>query len=198
MPRVTEEYRRYMRRRILEEATKKFSEKGAQKTSMNDIAEALGVSKPVIYQHFSGKEELLEEVIKVGFESYYRDILAELRRADIDILTSGAFYDVMWETVIWSPLLASEIFMSLYDKPEINQVIQGAYIRGVEELAEILEGHKETGEISGSIDTELLAISVFGLMDGIGMQEFYGLDHEKAKAAWTQSISATLGSATTQ
>ena len=187
MPRVTEEYRRYMRRRILEEATKKFSEKGAQKTSMNDIAEALGVSKPVIYQHFSGKEELLEEVIKVGFESYYRDIL-----------TSGAFYDVMWETVIWSPLLASEIFMSLYDKPEINQVIQGAYIRGVEELAEILEGHKETGEISGSIDTELLAISVFGLMDGIGMQEFYGLDHEKAKAAWTQSISATLGSATTQ
>lgn len=54
------------RRQLLEVARHVFSERGFHGTSMNDVAEAAGVTKPVIYQHFPSKRalylELLEDV----------------------------------------------------------------------------------------------------------------------------------------
>lgn len=35
-----------------------FADKGFHATSMNDVAEAAGVTKPVLYQHFDSKREL--------------------------------------------------------------------------------------------------------------------------------------------
>jgi AcrR family transcriptional regulator len=54
------------RRQLLDVALKVFAETGYHPTSMNDIAEAAGVTKPVLYQHFRSKRalylELLEDV----------------------------------------------------------------------------------------------------------------------------------------
>ena len=46
------------RRQLLEVAIEVFAGRGFHATSMNDIAEAAGVTKPVLYQHFSSKREL--------------------------------------------------------------------------------------------------------------------------------------------
>jgi len=48
-----------------------FAEHGYHATSMNDVAEAAGVTKPVLYQHFTSKRELFIELLA--------DIGAELR-----------------------------------------------------------------------------------------------------------------------
>jgi AcrR family transcriptional regulator len=46
-----------------------FAEKGYHATSMNDVAEAAGVTKPVLYQHFSSKRELFVELLtEIGTE----------------------------------------------------------------------------------------------------------------------------------
>ena len=54
------------RRQLLDVAVSVFAEKGFRGTSMDEVAEAAGVTKPVLYQHFSSKRqlylELLEEV----------------------------------------------------------------------------------------------------------------------------------------
>ncbi len=54
------------RRQLLDVALRVFAEQGYHPTSMNDIAEAAGVTKPVLYQHFRSKRalylELLEDV----------------------------------------------------------------------------------------------------------------------------------------
>jgi AcrR family transcriptional regulator len=54
------------RRQLLDVALRVFAERGYHPTSMNDIAEAAGVTKPVLYQHFRSKRalylELLEDV----------------------------------------------------------------------------------------------------------------------------------------
>ena len=41
-----------------------FSQRGYRNTSMNDLAEAAGVTKPVLYQHFSSKRELFLELLR--------------------------------------------------------------------------------------------------------------------------------------
>lgn len=48
--------------RILEEAAKLFTEKGYEATSVQDIAQALGLSKAALYHHFRSKEEILYEI----------------------------------------------------------------------------------------------------------------------------------------
>ena len=43
--------------RILEEALKLFAQSGYMGTSMNDIADRLGVTKAALYKHYKSKQE---------------------------------------------------------------------------------------------------------------------------------------------
>ena len=51
------------REQLLEVALEVFGELGFHPASMNDVAEAAGVTKPVLYQHFRSKRELFREVL---------------------------------------------------------------------------------------------------------------------------------------
>jgi AcrR family transcriptional regulator len=51
------------RRQLLDTALAVFADRGFHGTAMNDIAEAAGVTKPVLYQHFRSKRELYGEVL---------------------------------------------------------------------------------------------------------------------------------------
>ncbi|MCZ7631476.1 MAG: TetR/AcrR family transcriptional regulator [Microthrixaceae bacterium] len=51
------------REQLIEVATSVFAEQGFHTTSMNDVAEAAGVTKPVLYQHFSSKRNLFLELL---------------------------------------------------------------------------------------------------------------------------------------
>lgn len=64
------------RNQLLELATRVFTEKGYQATSMDDIAAAAGVTKPVLYQHFSSKQSLYIEVLDIIAESMLEEVRA--------------------------------------------------------------------------------------------------------------------------
>jgi AcrR family transcriptional regulator len=51
------------RSQLLEVAIRLFAEHGFHATSMDDIAEAAGVTKPVLYQHFPSKRALYRELL---------------------------------------------------------------------------------------------------------------------------------------
>ena len=51
------------RTQLLEVAIEIFAERGFHATSMDDIAEAAGVTKPVLYQHFPSKRALYRELL---------------------------------------------------------------------------------------------------------------------------------------
>ena len=69
------------RRQLLTVALRVFAERGYHPTSMNDVAEAAGVTKPVLYQHFRSKRALYLELLE--------DVGAQLRDA-IDKATTEA------------------------------------------------------------------------------------------------------------
>jgi len=48
---------------LLDVAVNAFAERGFYSTSMDDVAEAAGVTKPVLYQHFSSKRQLYLELL---------------------------------------------------------------------------------------------------------------------------------------
>ncbi len=59
-PRLTADARR---QQIIDVAIDEFGRAGYFSTSMNDIAEAAGVTKPVLYQHFDSKADLYRALL---------------------------------------------------------------------------------------------------------------------------------------
>lgn len=51
------------REQLLEVALTAFARAGYHETSMNDVADAAGVTKPVLYQHFESKRELYQALL---------------------------------------------------------------------------------------------------------------------------------------
>jgi AcrR family transcriptional regulator len=100
------------RRQLLDVAQEVFAEQGFHATSMDEVAEAAGVTKPVLYQHFDSKRllylELLEDVgqqlmsaislatdaaatpreqVEFGFAAYFRFV--KERRSAFRVLFGG-------------------------------------------------------------------------------------------------------------
>ena len=52
------------RQRIQDIARELFPQKGVQRTSLQDIADRLGITKPALYYHFSSREELVRSILQ--------------------------------------------------------------------------------------------------------------------------------------
>ncbi|MCX7709047.1 MAG: TetR/AcrR family transcriptional regulator [Clostridia bacterium] len=61
---------------ILETAAQVFADKGFDGARVDEIAAKAGIPKSLIYYHFKGKDQLLEELLEMFFKSY-RNILRE-------------------------------------------------------------------------------------------------------------------------
>ena len=50
------------KKRILETALELFAQRGYLGTSMSDIAQQLGITKAALYKHYTGKQEILDQI----------------------------------------------------------------------------------------------------------------------------------------
>ena len=66
------------RSQILEVALTAFSTSGYHNTSMNDIADALSMTKPVVYQYFDSKRALYLELCTMLAQILYKQLLLQL------------------------------------------------------------------------------------------------------------------------
>ncbi|MET0144465.1 MAG: TetR/AcrR family transcriptional regulator [Ilumatobacteraceae bacterium] len=65
------------REQVLQVALEVFARAGYHGTSMNDVADAAGVTKPVLYQHFESKRELYQALLdEVGARMLHAIVLA--------------------------------------------------------------------------------------------------------------------------
>jgi AcrR family transcriptional regulator len=62
---------------LLDQATQLFAQKGYDATSLQDIADAMGVSRPALYHYVRSKEALLEMLVEQVSQGL-ADVLAEL------------------------------------------------------------------------------------------------------------------------
>ena len=51
------------RQRIQEVARDLFAQQGVQRTSLQDIADKLGITKPALYYHFASREDLVRSIV---------------------------------------------------------------------------------------------------------------------------------------
>ncbi|QNM05422.1 TetR/AcrR family transcriptional regulator [Qiania dongpingensis] len=85
MPRITKEPGE-RRQEILDTAMKLFYEKGYEKTSMADIATAMGVAQGLCYRYFPSKEILFDTAIDQYAQSQVDQITKVLKKPGISLV----------------------------------------------------------------------------------------------------------------
>lgn len=91
-------------RKILQAANELISHYGYDKTTMNDIAQAAGISKGALYLHFNSKEDLFEALLFDQSERVIDDALARIE-ADPNGGTFFALYSHMLTAAAHNPFV---------------------------------------------------------------------------------------------
>ena len=125
---------------VLDAALKLFLEGGYEGTSMEAIARAAGVTKPVVYACFPGKEELFRALLRREEERILGEIAAAFEGADLDdpesTLVDG--YTAFLRAVAASPEVYRLIFLGEGGgNAAVARRIQAGRQRQVETLSEL-------------------------------------------------------------
>jgi TetR/AcrR family transcriptional repressor of nem operon len=167
--------------KIVETGLRLFLQKGYQKTSLNDIARQVGISKPAIYHHFKNKDELFHGVLSLFFEEMGKwsksrfescKTLKELLKAFFQSLTS--FREVA-DTILGkqrknAPYSFLELLLTASKRdPGIQKRIEQGFLMTRKFLKDELVKAQKRGEIRRDIDCETLAFQIHALIEGTGV-----------------------------
>ncbi|GGE54314.1 TetR family transcriptional regulator [Pedobacter psychrotolerans] len=155
------------REQIIDGAIKRFSHFGIGKTTMNDIAEDLSVSKPSLYYYFPDKKSLIVGVIEKVFTDYF------------DLLKKKCNPEASLETVLFQTIEIRNTFFMKYFMLRISEGLPDIFnddsmkkkltaLKDSEKVfyAEIFERAQQKGEIKHenmSHVAELYLESLMGL-----------------------------------
>jgi AcrR family transcriptional regulator len=79
--------------RIQAAARELFAQKGVQKTSLQEIADKLGITKPALYYHFASREDLLRSIVQPLIDAGQRFIEVQEKASSVEVraLLEGFF-----------------------------------------------------------------------------------------------------------
>lgn len=149
------------RRQLLEVALHTFAERGFRATTMDEIAEAAGVTKPLVYQHFPSKRALYLELV----DSVASELVAAITRATAR--ATGPHQQVELGFAAYFRLVVTHqaAFRLLHGRDHGDDPELGDPLRRVEDaIAEAIEPL-----IAAGLDPEhrrLLAYAVVGMAEG--------------------------------
>jgi AcrR family transcriptional regulator len=166
---------------IVKTALELFLQNGYEKTSMNDIAHQVGITKPAIYHHFKNKDELFHEVLSLFFEEMGKwsksrfgscKTLKQLLKAFFQSLKSfREVADVLLGKKDEStPYSFLELFLSASRKdPTVQKRIENGFLQSRQFLKEQLVKAQKRGEIRKDINCEAFAFQIHALIEGTGL-----------------------------
>lgn len=149
---------------ILKVASSVFSREGYHKAKMDDIAITAGIGKGTIYQYFSSKQELFQDVIKEGVDLYLDMLEKELAETD-------DCYEAFKKIVIFSfkfmekNIDISRVVVSHLTTVDDNMVkwIDEKKTEMIKALAKVVDKHISEGKFR-KVNPDIAAHCFFGMI----------------------------------
>ncbi len=156
MPRMSDEHMDARREQILQAARQCFIAKGFHRATMQDILAKANLSAGAVYNHFSGKQDIITTIIDqslVDAEATYEANMAvgsarPLRRIfEKFVMASLRNPDMLRESILNIDGVAEGV-----RNAKLRPLIQGDFNNGVLQLARTAEDGQASGEVSKDLD----------------------------------------------
>jgi TetR/AcrR family transcriptional regulator, cholesterol catabolism regulator len=182
------------RQRVLDAAARAFREHGYAATTLSDIADAAGLRTASLYYHFGSKEELVEEVLRIGTmlvsdavtralgdlppDTPFRDRLGAAVAAHLDHLLSLTDYT------------SANIRIIGHVPAEVRERVWPQREAYGEVWADLLRQGRASGAIRADADLGLLRVLILGTLNYAS--EWYKPDLKPVSAIATEATAMIL------
>jgi AcrR family transcriptional regulator len=169
------------KQRILQTARELFASKGVQQTSLQEIADRLGITKPALYYHFSSREDLIRSIVTPLLDDGEQFIARMEERADVPPLELiEGYFD-------FNHRHRTDILLLLTEMPTLSELgLIDTILSWRARLTRLVFGPGAT------LEHEARAVLAFGGMQDCCMQ-FPDVPVEELRAATIAAACAALG-----
>ena len=172
------------RKKILAKALELFSQRGYDAVSVGDIAAAVGVKAPSLYNHFSGKRAIFDAIVEAAAEQYEQDtakISIHVQDASRDFsvfeeITEDALFEKVRQIFAYSLhdeticRLRKMLTLEQFRSPELAALFSRRYVeRVVDYHAGIFRALIAAGEIRAADPDTLAMMYVAPVLTLIGV-----------------------------
>ena len=201
MPRVSSEYEQAQKKRIIDGATQVFAEHGYCLTTMDQICQALQLSKGAIYIYFKSKEELFISALQAIYERRFAILSTAYQANDpiprkfekiLDRLGSMMSHD---DYVFIR--LSLEGFLESEHIPSLQAIKSDSYKRFYELLYGLLQEGQLAGEINADLNLSSVTVVLMAVSDGLMLHSLVqdrGIDPDRVRQIVHETFAQMLGS----
>jgi AcrR family transcriptional regulator len=160
------------RQEILNGALAIFAEKGYDKTTMDDVVKATGLSKGTLYWHFKNKQHIYIALITTMTDQAM-ELFDQLLQTKVDDLSPPDALRKMFINTVELlennpifPNMTADFFLQAFRYEEIMSKVGGYYVKFIDRIAIILQQGIDQGyfkEINVNEVATVLAASLDGL-----------------------------------
>jgi len=152
---------------ILDAATELLNTKGFNSMTLEDITEAIGISRPTLYLHFKSKEDVVANIV-IRNLCDFGEMMAQLDPN----LSPGNRLRAFMHMVIERRLSKSKLAM--YDLTRIKMMhghemsaLRNAECKFSESLAGLVREAQASGEVWDGVSAEMLVVIVSGFVKNL-------------------------------
>jgi AcrR family transcriptional regulator len=157
---------------VIEKAREVFEQKGYTNATIEDIASASGISKPTLYNYFSGKDEIFRRVVELANCEFEQLITPVSNRPEsfpekLDILTYNILNHINKNRgILKIAFHESHMFIEAIDKGEkggIKQLLKSKE-QAITNMKQFFKCGADEGYIRDDLPLDLVAIFYTGIL----------------------------------
>jgi AcrR family transcriptional regulator len=185
------------RAQIIEAATAVFAEKGLDRATMAEIADAAGINKATIYLYFDSKAALTQAIAEAIFAQELADLQAAYESPGTAIERLTAFYEALIsdEGLIADEVGVLPLMPIIYEfyalglrRDDVRAVLADFLNHSAALLAAIIQEGIESGEFVATTDPSRAARALDALMSGTVLHWVYTPEEVDVNAQFRYGI----------
>lgn len=161
---------------IYEQATRLFAERGFAGTNLQDIADAVGLTRPALYYYVRSKDELLARLVTAITQDAATHIRAIARRTDLD--AAQKVYEVVRTNALRQGKNSAPFQLLIRSEANLPDTIAATHVEGRRAVLQWLTGIVEEGIKAGTfrpVDSRVAALGLLGMTNWVAW--WFNADH---------------------
>ena len=199
MPKITSQYEQAQQKRIIDGAAQVFARRGYSATSMDQICQALQLSKGALYIYFKSKEELFVAVLRSIYERRFTVLSTAYQSDDPLRVKFEKILDRLGTLVDHEDYVFIRLWLEGFLESEAMPALEAIKTDSHQQFYELiysllLEG-QSSGEINPNVHLASVTSALMAVTDGLMLHSLvqgWGIDPQRMRTIIHDTFSAML------